>query len=88
MDCCNLETVQKSTEEFIDLFCEKLQILLRHDFISKQQSSYMNYTEKNISSSKVVIVCDFSENYSFILQDEVQSFHLFSLLKKRTKRSR
>ena len=25
--------------------------------------------------SKVVIVCDFSKNYSFILQDESQSFH-------------
>ena len=75
MDCCNLETVQKSTEEFIDLFCEKLQVLLRHDFISKQQNSYINYTKENMLPSEVVVVCDFSENYSFILQDEAQSFH-------------
>lgn len=75
VDRCNLETVQKPVQEFINIFCEKLQVLLRHDFISKQQSAFMCYTKENLLISEIAVVCDFSENYSFILQDEAQSFH-------------
>lgn len=75
VDRCNLETLEKSTSDFIDLFCEKLSALVRHDFIAKQQSSFMNSTKENLKDSELLIICDFAENYSFILQDEAQSYH-------------
>jgi hypothetical protein len=28
-----------------------------------------------MNTNEYIVVCDFAENYSFILQDEVQSFH-------------
>ena len=34
VDHCNLGMLQKLSTEFIDLFCDKLSILIRHDFIS------------------------------------------------------
>jgi hypothetical protein len=28
-----------------------------------------------LKEGKVLVVCDFAENYSFVVQDEIQSFH-------------
>lgn len=75
VDRCNLETIEKSTSEFVDLFTENLSALVRHDFIAKQQSSFMNHVKENLKDSEVLVICDFSENYSFVLQDEAQSYH-------------
>ena len=36
VDRCNLETLEKSSSEFIELFCNKLSLLVQHDFIVKQ----------------------------------------------------
>lgn len=75
VDRCNLETLQKTANEFVEIFCDDLKVLLRHDFIAKQQSTFMTHTKENLSESEVAVVCDFSENYSFVLQDEAQSYH-------------
>lgn len=75
VDRCNLETLEKTSEEFIDLFCSKMTSLVRHDFIAKQQGSFLNSTKENLSDSEFVVTCDFSENYSIVLQDEAQSYH-------------
>ncbi|GBL88740.1 hypothetical protein AVEN_158878-1 [Araneus ventricosus] len=75
VDRCNLETLKKSADEFVDIFCRDLKVLLRHYFIVKQQSAFMANTKENLSESEVAVVCDFSENYSFVLLDEAQSYH-------------
>lgn len=75
VDRCNLETLQKSSAEFIDLFCDKLSVLVCHDFVAKQQSSFMNHIKENLKDSEFAVTCDFSENYTFVVQDEAQSYH-------------
>lgn len=75
VDRCNLEMFEKSSEEFIDLFCSKLSSLVQHDFIAKQQGAFFNYTKENLKESEFAVICDFSENYSIVLQDEAQSYH-------------
>lgn len=75
VDRCNLETLEKTSEEFIDLFCSKMSALVRHDFIAKQQGAFLNNTKENLHDSEFVVTCDFSENYSIVLQDEAQSYH-------------
>lgn len=75
VDRSNLEIFEKSSEEFIDLFCSKLSSLVRHDFIAKQQGAFLNYTKENLKESEFAVACDFSENYSVVLQDEAQSYH-------------
>ncbi|GBM94828.1 hypothetical protein AVEN_160430-1 [Araneus ventricosus] len=72
---CNLKTLKKSADEFVDIFCRDLKVLLCHYFIAKQQSAFMANTKENLSESEVAVVCDFSENYSFVLLDEAQSYH-------------
>lgn len=75
VDRCNLQILEKDSDEFIELFCKKLSSLIQHDFIAKQQRSFLNYTKENLKESEFVVICDFSENYSIVLQDEAQSYH-------------
>lgn len=49
---CNLETIEKSTTKFIDLFCEKLFVHAWHDFITNQQWSFLKEIEKNLTNGE------------------------------------
>lgn len=49
--------------------------LLQHDFIAKKQSSFFETQKKNLKLNEFLVICDFSENYTFIVQNAIQSFH-------------
>ena len=74
-DRTNLETLTKPTDEFVDFFCGKLKLLRRHDFIAKQQSTYCAERKESLIRGEISVTGDFSENYSFVLQDAAQGFH-------------
>jgi hypothetical protein len=74
-DRCELVTIVKSTEEFIEPFLEKLLLLLRYSFIATQQAMFLKELKCSLQSGEFVILCNFPENYSFDLQDEAQGFH-------------
>ena len=46
-----------------------------HSFIAKMQKEFYSDKKANLKVGEVAINCDFAENYSFILQDEVQFHH-------------
>jgi hypothetical protein len=69
-----LNTV-KSTEEFIESLLENLFLLLCHSLIGTQQAIFLKELKCNLQSGEFVVLCDFTENYSIILQDEAQGFH-------------
>lgn len=71
----SLETMIKPTDDFLDLFIEKLKNLLPHSLISKEQNAFLNFRKNSLKENEYVIVCDFSENVSFVVQDCVQGFH-------------
>jgi transposase len=75
VDRCTMETVVKGTDDFIDDFLELLLKLKTHAFISNQQKEHYSEIKENLIEGNVVANCDFAENYSFIIQDEIQSFH-------------
>jgi hypothetical protein len=74
-DRCELVTTVKSTYEFIKSLLEKLLLLLRHSFTATQQAMFLKELKCNLRSSEFVVLCNFAENYSFVLQDEAQGFH-------------
>lgn len=74
-DRSTLETITKSADEFVESFCEKLKTLLTHSFVAKQQSLFQNEVRDGLKPGVFQVIADFSENYSFILQDEAQGFH-------------
>ena len=49
--------------------------LTAHSFIAKYQSNYLRECKENLEENEVIILRDFAENYSFVVQDEVQGFH-------------
>lgn len=57
------------------MFSDKLIKLLTHSFIALNQSNFFKETKENLKEGQFAVICDFAENYKFVLQDEIQSFH-------------
>ncbi len=74
-DRSTLQSFTDNTEEFVEKFCEKLDQLRRHDFIAKKQSQFCSEKKDKLEDGEFLVVCDFAENYSFVMQDAAQSFH-------------
>ena len=74
-DRSTLETHCAPAEEFVDTFCEKLELLRPHSFIASEQASFYAKCKSNLQPGEMLVTADFSENYSFVLQDAAQGFH-------------
>ena len=59
----------------IDRLIDSLEELRPHPFISKAQSHYLNQLIDNLDSLNAIFLGYFAENFSFVVQDETQSFH-------------
>ena len=75
VDRSTLETISQSADDFVDSLCEKLEVLRRHSFIARQQSSFQVHLKAGLQPGEFLVTADFSENYSFVLQDAAQGFH-------------
>ena len=74
-DRSNLELIVKSSEDFVESLIQMLQNYMKHNFITKMQSSAYKMAKEDLKEGQMIVVCDFAENYSFVVQDEIQSFH-------------
>ena len=70
-----LTTIIQTKYEFIEKLVTSIISLSRHSFTAKAQSEYMQSLKDNLSEDQIIIQMDFSENYSYVLQDEIQSYH-------------
>lgn len=75
VDRDKLETLIKPAGIFLDSLCEKLQILLPHSFIAKEQAAFLAEKKTSLKDNEYLVMCDFSENATFVVQDSVQGFH-------------
>ena len=76
MDRTDLLTVKLSSNEFIELLCEKLNKITSHSFIAKSQAKYLKHLKEILSPDQAIVLGDFAENYTFVVQDEIQNYHL------------
>ena len=74
-DRSDLVTVVMQAHEFIDFLVEKIDTLTSHSCIAKCQSKYLQRRKVEIEPDTVIAIGDFTENYTFVVQDEVQFFH-------------
>eukprot|EP00731_Ephydatia_muelleri_P017532 Em0010g630a len=74
-DRANLETRIAPVEEFLDAFMVALEKLKLHDYIAKNQAKFVAEKKERLNPGEFIVIADFSDNYSFVVQDEVQSFH-------------
>ena len=75
VDRTNLETVVRQTDSFVDHIVECLVSLKRHDFIAKQQSAFLKNKKQQLVDGEVIVLGDFAENHSFVVQDAAQGYH-------------
>lgn len=75
VDRAELITQIKPTDEFLELLVENLSALKTHHFIAKIQSQYLKEVKERLTSKECVVLADFAENYTFTVQDEIQSYH-------------
>lgn len=53
----------------------QLKVLVKHDFIAKQQSNYFKNLKEELLEDEVIVLCNFSENLAFEIQDSAQSYY-------------
>jgi len=64
-----------TSDKFIDYLKLKLQFFVQHDFVARWQDQQFKKSLENIPIDEIISVIDFAENYSFEIQNEVQSMH-------------
>lgn len=75
-DRCDLETFVEPTEDFLLHFIKKMRKLIPHYFVASQQSNFAKRIKQSLKPEKEFLVfMDFSENYSFVIQNEAQGYH-------------
>ena len=61
--------------KFITNLIDSLYELWPHLSLALEQAKYLRELKKNLEESSVIFLGYFPQNYSFVVQDEVQSFH-------------
>lgn len=74
-DRYQLESLSKSTDDFLEFFLHSLEHLIPHFYAAKLQASFMKNLRESLKDGEFLVTIDFAENYAFSLQNEVQGFH-------------
>ena len=74
-DRCTLQDIVQSTDDFLESFSAAIIKLLRHHQISREQADAFKRAKECLDDHTGVLVLDFAENYSFLVQDAAQGFH-------------
>ena len=64
-----------SRSDYIETLVEKVNKLSIHHYIAKHQSSHLQQLKDNLKSNEIIILLDFAENYSFVVQDAAQGYY-------------
>lgn len=71
----SIVTRSETVAIFVDELCRQMETLTTHDFIAKAQSAFLSSCKANLPEDTALVLLDFAENYSFIVQDAIQGHH-------------
>ena len=74
-DRSQLEDKEEFADEFITLLSDMLYKLPEHHFIAKSQNQYLKDLKASLKPNECIIILEFAENFSFVVQDAAQAFH-------------
>ena len=74
-DRAMLTTLTTTYEEYKDIIVENINALTRHSFLAKCQAKFLKSKKETLGKNEVLVLGDFAENYQFLIQDEIQSYH-------------
>ena len=72
-DQTELKSIILPQNEFINLLVEKLDNNML--FYCRSQASYLKQPKNMIGADEVIVLGDFAENYSFLVQDKIHGYH-------------
>jgi hypothetical protein len=70
-----LMTRSEEIEDFLENLKHCLEIFLPHYFTKIHQQEFLTRTKNNLKKGEVLVLLDFSENYTFTIQDSIQSYY-------------
>ncbi|KAI9560602.1 hypothetical protein GHT06_011551 [Daphnia sinensis] len=70
-----LENILCDSDDFIERVVSVVQKLTTHHLIARNQSAFFVQSKEKTDRESCVLVSDFSENYSFIIQNSVQGYY-------------
>ena len=68
-DRSQLEDKEEFGDDFIILLLDTLHKLTEHHLIVKNQSQYLKSLKTSLKPNECIIILDFAENFSFVIQD-------------------
>ena len=68
-------TVTTTCKEHIDVLIDAINKLTKHSYLGKCQAQYLNDRKQSLRSEEALVLGDFAENYPFLIQDKIQSYH-------------
>jgi len=71
----SLQTLISSVDEYLESLSSGLNKLLLHSFLVNKQREFMNNKKIKLMKNECIVICDFSENYAFVIQNSVQGIH-------------
>lgn len=74
-DRTTLNTYTKTLSDFIEVLVQKTEKLITHDYIARHQADFLRNLKLTIDETQAVVLLDFAENYSFVVQDAAQGYH-------------
>jgi len=70
-----LVKLELPVQDFICELCDFFHKLRSHHYIANVQSKYHTELKEQLDENSIIILLDFAENYSFVVQDAVQGYH-------------
>ena len=71
----SLVTVTLTCEENKDTSISAINAIIKHSFLAKCQANFLKAKKKSLKANEVSVLGDLAENYQFLVQDEIQSYH-------------
>ena len=74
-DRAELVTRTEPVRYYVDLLVLYLDKSTEHSYTTTVQSSYLKSLKETLPENEIIVLEDFAENYTFLVQDEIQGMH-------------
>ena len=74
-DQASLVMVTSTCEEYKDTLISAINAITKHSFLAKCEANFPRAKKEPLKANEVTVLTDFAENYQFLVQDEIQSYH-------------
>ena len=68
-------TVTSTCEEYKDTLILAINVITKHLLLAKCQANFLRAEKEPLKANEVIVFEYFAENYQFLGQDEIQSYH-------------